>query len=938
MKNKGTIVRRLTSVTLVAVMTVWQLLPVGIATALSIPSPSKVAKELEQRYHLNTSSIQNFGETFNVSDSKKYAPEVSLLFSPSDPRDGQKITAKSFPMYFSNPSDQLYYTWYLKRKGCDLGSASKKPSYCNADGSGGITINDWKVAAARVMATDGADKAGFSYRSDTDADGYDAEFGGGAESGTSNDWCYVHDQSSGKFYELVSSSSSDSFACGTGGYIPACVSGSQDVGSDMSSTYVYESTGTPACVSGSPSCPDGTLARCVEPSVANATFNLSSTEDNLSCSSGDAKTQRCVHLFPHPSGTGETSGDGKFGTREEFFWGTNPGDPDTADNGNKDESNVVGLGQDSFSWNYQSGDQVGVVVEGTSMIPTKHSDSSMMIMWAFSGNGCTVRNTGSYNTTIGGYSVNIPTANMSEDDLNSCLENGLSDPLIGGQNKSKKLELDVTATPTDPVNDQTAEKSGDVVNATASIVNAEQPDSAIVYEWKIEVNDDPVDWNGSRAENVTEKLKSAGLLPLSCKMKGTASEPVCVGNGLDAVSIALNMGSDILGNLADTDPLYMRISVTASENYGGMIARSGRGETVVRVANTDKKILSYVSSAVPYGTTYKMTLADGNTSDSNPLTPICNDFHPNPTTAGEATDNLDRIACRVIRNEIIGVRVDNASGEFKDFSWTVDGKALSCDASVSDDADCRTNGNEAFFAVVGDPGTAINVRADAVDVTTGKSISLTRTFNIVEPEIELQTADQSTLWPRYVGQYVDLDGKTFDEFSTNFFEKSTDAGIRMQARFIPAFAKNLSTRTWTIDGATYPDETVWNTTEGDFVGIDAITAAKPAGSVYNVSVSATLVQPVEKRRALRDIWGIPESQSGEVTIGKAVQIQNVEVAPATEASSGIRKFYAALSTYVPPTIAFAFRIFLSGGLLLFAVGFAFSFIPEHPSESVRKPE
>jgi hypothetical protein len=39
---------------------------------------------------------------------------------------------------------------------------------------------------------------------------------------------------------------------------------------------------------------------------------------------------------------------------------------------------------------------LGVVIEGTSMIPTKHPDSSSAIMWAFSKNDCPVINKGSY--------------------------------------------------------------------------------------------------------------------------------------------------------------------------------------------------------------------------------------------------------------------------------------------------------------------------------------------------------------------------------------------------------------------------------------------------------------------------------------------------------------------------------------------------------------
>lgn len=103
----------------------------------------------------------------------------------------------------------------------------------------------------------------------------------------------------------------------------------------------------------------------------------------------------CRHLFP--VAPGYVAGDGAYGAGEEQFWRTDPADPDTAENGNKDEANITGLGRDTFTWNYVAGDKVGVVIEGTSMLPTKYSDSSNAIMWAFSKNKCPIdgRSTGS---------------------------------------------------------------------------------------------------------------------------------------------------------------------------------------------------------------------------------------------------------------------------------------------------------------------------------------------------------------------------------------------------------------------------------------------------------------------------------------------------------------------------------------------------------------
>ena len=96
--------------------------------------------------------------------------------------------------------------------------------------------------------------------------------------------------------------------------------------------------------------------------------------------------QSCFHLFP--DAPGYTTGDEKFNEGEEYFWRTNPDDPDTAETGHPDEANVVGLNARNFTWTYQSGDRIGVVVEGVSVDPTLYKDSSYKIMWAVPNNTC----------------------------------------------------------------------------------------------------------------------------------------------------------------------------------------------------------------------------------------------------------------------------------------------------------------------------------------------------------------------------------------------------------------------------------------------------------------------------------------------------------------------------------------------------------------------
>src|SRR6185369_1019043 len=141
---------------------------------ISLPSASSIASDLEKRYHIDLGSAQNQGESFNVAANKQPTPEVSLFFNPSDPKDGQKLSAKAFPMYFSSKESNMYYTWYLKHAGCDLDNSPSgaKRSLCDRNGDGRITVEDWKVEAAQIISQNGFDTKTADYGDDNDSDGY----------------------------------------------------------------------------------------------------------------------------------------------------------------------------------------------------------------------------------------------------------------------------------------------------------------------------------------------------------------------------------------------------------------------------------------------------------------------------------------------------------------------------------------------------------------------------------------------------------------------------------------------------------------------------------------------------------------------------------------------------------------------------------------------
>ncbi len=863
----------------------------SVLPVLALPSASSIAATLERRYHLNLGSIRNQGENFNVSDTKKQAPEMSLFFSPSDPKEGEKISAKAFPIYFSNPGESLYYTWYLEREGCKRNNFPSDDTkvQCDRDNDGKITIEDWKIEAAKMIAQNGYDSATAipeeKYDSDSvdsDDDGYKAKLGGDHKENTSHDYCYVHDADSGINYELVENSSETSFSCPTG-TSPVCMVVEAD---DITKCSI---SGLPTCSSNAPFCNEGS-PYCVADPETVTTCAAASALTSCSTSTSSGSNAICEHLFPRVP----ASGDGTFGLSEEEFWGTDPKDPDTADNGNKDEANVVGLGRQTFTWNYGVGDMVGVAIEGTSMIPTKHDNSSFMIMWAFSKNDCPVSGKGSYTENIKGYNVEIPTAAL---DLNDCIEKNIVDPTQGGQ--ATNLEVGVSSIPDNPVNDETTDKAGDIVIAQASVSNAQRQLTDTLFDWTVEISSSI---NFSEKKDITKILQDNGLL-------GNTK-----GNALDSIKVKLDM-SDKLKDPDDRTKLfttfesyltngtgYLRFKVKANENFASGASRSGRSDVIVKFTSSGKKITAYRVDPID-GTRMKVALS----ADS-----ICNQ------------DALDRAVCRIIKNEVIGLKIDKSG--LSNFHWTINGAPLVCSRKYvseecSDPGDTMQN-EVNFFPVTGNVGDTYTVVVTANDTLTGNTITLSRVFNIVQPLVSIKSLDERIVWPKLLGQYrnvasgTDCPGGLCDDKSASIFQADSGSQSGFQAVFVPSFLKDKETtrREWRVDG-----EIVDESAPGEIT----FTANKFPGEIYNVGLLAQVSQSQETRRALLDIWDVSPFESTEINLSSAIQVELKTQDIAQGPLQGERKYLAALVSYIPASLLFTFRILLSAALSLFAASFLY---------------
>lgn len=824
-----------------------------------------VVTSVEGYFHVNEETAQQYGEAFNVSTQKNLAPQVTLVFTPNDPKPGQEVSANAFPVYFSNPAEKLYYTWYLKRRHCDKDpditretneEKLKLKKACDLDNDNDIDENDWKIEAMRIYAQNKyveelSDK---NAPDDKDTDGYVATPGGGGQvdekqCGPEDDpWycCYVHDFEGGTDYELTN---------------------------------------------------------CVNPVHLFPEFPTSQS----SCTEDKDKPVK--------------TGDGKFPHCEENLWGTNYTDPDTAQNSNKDEANVVGFGAKNFTWVYNTKDMVGVVVEGRGMNATKHDNSSRMIEWAFVKNDCSPINdsVSSYTKEIKGYDVVIPTTTM---DLNDCLEDNLIDPIEGGQPGNMSLTMDYD--PIDPVaqiiDDTVKNPRGDVLTVRMISNNSANDASTIWYGWNIKISTDgtfnPRFDNPAQWDDITDILVKKELI--------TSVE----GNGIDRVKMDLNLGDypaddpDIPGGYKFSEKFrdgvgYLYFVGTAKEDYQQGVGRGARTAQVIKVTLSNFDI-------------HVHKILTGETSDG--LTRVYLD--PDKEIC---TDDLSLKNCKLVKNEVIALKAPDLSGstiKYDQYFWTINGKPLLCNTSVSpknekispyycEDAR-QTEIN--FFPALGNVGERYVISLTMTSSDTGENLNLTRAFFIVDPGVSIEPNNED-VWKKFLGAYRDVDNGTMNDFSKNIFETYPENLVSLKAVYTADSMIGSDVQlAWLLDGIIVtPDD-------GDFGKVLTFNASEKVGDTQSVVVRGIYKQPQDIRKALKDIWSVSPFESAEGYFETQVQVEVVEPETDEVAAAGLfktpMKYFASLVAYVPETVLFILRLAFMFSLAMFSIGILWSFLPQ----------
>ena len=912
------------------------------------------------------------------ASNKGNMPTIEVVFDKT-PTDGQQVTATAMLSGFDASSKKdLYYTWYIKHRG-----------------DGDNEHEKWKKEAAKIMAkgsfeANDLNSSGNIYTGNNVlGKGYVAtpEWG---KSSAENENCYMQSFTTGRLYEMVKPKYVYNCPIGyeakcvktkkfeesqyQGSYPPypnetSCTFSnpkycSADPVNDPNDTRACRqepeynvNSSVSACVAG-PSgpdpkcetvdnenfttkavCPDGDGygARCVSVRI----FSDNSQQKDI-CSAFGADTKniacddampilynsqvppsplspivedtlpikcvkyrgnnKCAHLFSDMQNG--NLGDGHYDMGDEQYWGTNPNVKSTLGNNQVDEANLIGLNMNKFTWTYQNGDKIGVAVEGPTGSTTKHDDSSYVITWAFSKNVCKefddyldnipVKDRQFYteqnNTLSSSSSSSFGIMTVEDFDINRCLKENLIDPVFGGE---EQLKISLQYTPNNPKNIP-GKNSGDTVDVNATVDNASGSTLGYSFDWKIEASSD-----GSNNPPVWSDVTD--LFTLNDQKKG-------IGN--DSFSFKLDAKETREIFKLNDKKAPIRVSVRVNESGGA--GRFGIGKVIIPITNTDENIEAYRTSIESSGKV-KIILSDNGLicSDANPDKP-CADIVP------------------VVRNEIVGMKFSDENG-IEQIVWAKDGNELFCDSKITND--CSKDMRQ-VIPISEIEGSTIEITATVRRNDGRDPQKFVRQFIVVEPSVKI-TSTTSAAWEKITGYEKDLTGKMVAISSPDVFKTYFGKDVTLKASFTPSFIGEP------VDNPVYVNYQ-W-TLNGEVIGEKnnkpqlGLATSEEKGSIYSVSIDALYSQPIEKRKALQDFWGISAFNSQDTGMSHSIQIEaQKEEVPLDIQVSASKRFLASLIDNVSSQVLFMVRVLLSGGLFFIVVFVIFSVIPDlQPSEKRR---
>ena len=591
--------------------------------------------------------------------------------------------------------------------------------------------------------------------------------------------------------------------------------------------------------------------------------DIGETEDN-SCSSE-------IHTFSNIDGNSK-----ELFAEEERFYGLNPLTNKTTPIADSDGALIAGIGVREFTWKYQEGDEIGVIVEGSGNDATKHENATYQTVFALMSPGCknNIFPTGNYGETIKDKNIIIDTAVT---DFDACI---VENNLYTKPGTSEYDALDVTVSSggsSGGSNTQAAIPSGlgieKTITATAGQTQGgsiSQP-SDLYYEWDVQCQGESIKNDEDFKDNITSKTKGTNLKNLTL----ITDFP----NGKD------EDGNENGSTNCFDENGQGEITITAkiNEPRSGGGSNFGQSTTTLSVYDIEDNPLKVYKTEIVDETKYQATSAM-----------LCD-------------EGIDKTVCRVMDNEVIAIKAEEfTSGtDVEDgmISWLVDGREYTCDESISSDCSNESNTDTIIIPFTGSDGDFVSVTANMSNISNEKNQKqqVTRVFRITEPSVMI-TPQGNAVNRKVLGVYTGfLESEYLDESETDFEIEEGETAV-FSAMLYPEFLNTNTdgiTYEWYIDGELYDTEkTIYYVPDSD----------------TSISVKVKRELSLDERLALEEGLGITQSQTIPETFNQTIQLN---VKENTTVAKGVGGFFATAQHNAPEYILFLLKITFAICIMLF---------------------
>ncbi len=569
------------------------------------------------------------------------------------------------------------------------------------------------------------------------------------------------------------------------------------------------------------------------------------------------------------------------GPAVEERYGLNPADDRTTPLADNDGQLIAGVNQQQFTWQYEEGDEITVVVEGQGSESTKHENSSYQTVFAMIEPGCQEileedsASKSSYEEAVKEKVVTHLTAIVNPVE---CISPKMY--VKPGTSEYDSLKVDVSQ----GYNEEASVASGlgQPMHVTASAGQTQggsiSSPTHLYYDWTVTCN------NGSEVIDITDKLEG---LSQTSGMNIPA---------LDFVADFPDGTADENGNPTEncfnpTDG-SSKVEVTAKINE----PRKGGGSNFGK----STQIFTIYNAVESQLEAYKTTVnADGKYS---------------PTATSICIDGIDKTFCRVMNNEVIALRAKESkdTGDYAEpgmLSWQVNDKTYVCDTNISEDCinsvgTSNTNTDTILVPMNGRDGDFITVAAQVneVDIDKNESKQLMRVFRVTEPSVTIEPV--TNVVKKVLGTYTNLDEKKFLDESNNVFIAQKGKEITLKAILEPSFLNTANTGPkltyeWLVDGQIYDTD-------------NEITFIPESETTITVKVAQAL-ENVD-RKALKEVFNAGMKDTQVQSYKKTVEIEFSK--EDLIANSGVTGFFATASHNAPEYLIFILKMTMLMGIML----------------------